>query len=80
MIVGNRLFGSNYNALMIKAEHRFAQGFQYLVSYTGSKTLSNITLNDEEPNPGPQNAYNLKAEKYLAPFDIPQGPGNELHL
>ncbi len=70
--LGNRLFGANYNAFMIMAEHRFAQGFQYLISYTGSKTLSNITLNDEEPNPGPQNAYNLKAEKYLAPFDIPK--------
>ena len=70
--VGNRVFGSNYNALLVKAEHHFAQGFQYLVSYTFSKTLTNVPLNAEYGYPGPQNAYNLKAEKYLSGFDIPQ--------
>lgn len=67
-----RVFGSNYNAFMVKAEHRFSQGFQYLVSYTFSKNLTNVPLNAEYGYPGPQNAYNLGAEKYLAGFDIPQ--------
>ena len=71
-IVGNRIFGSNYNAFLFKAEHRFSNNFQYLVSYTISKTLTNIPLNAEYGYPGPQDAYNLKAEKYLSGFDIPQ--------
>lgn len=70
--VGNRLFGSNYNAMLVKAEHHFSHGFQYLVSYTFSKTLTNTNLTEEFGYSGPQNAYDLKAEKYLAGFDIPQ--------
>ena len=56
----------------MKAEHHFSHGFQYLVSYTFSKTLTNTNLTEEFGYAGPQNAYNLKAEKYLAGFDIPQ--------
>ena len=71
-VTGNRVFGSNYNALLIKAEHHFSHDFQYLVSYTMSKNLTNVPLNVEYGYPGPQNAYDLRAEKYLATFDIPQ--------
>src|ERR1035437_3218193 len=71
-VTGNRIFGSNYNALMVKAEHHFSHSFQYLVSYTFSKSLTNVPLNAEYGYPGPQNAYNLRAEKYLSGFDIPQ--------
>ena len=70
--VGNRLFGSNYNALLVKAEHHFSHSFQYLVSYTFSKTLTNTNLTEEFGYGGPQDAFNLGAEKYLAGFDIPQ--------
>ena len=71
-VVGNRVFGANYNALLVKAEHHFSRGFQYLVSYTISKTLTNTNLTEEFGYAGPQNAYDLRAEKYLAGFDIPQ--------
>src|SRR5260370_32286909 len=43
-IAGPPFFGTdrgngNYNALQVKLDHRFANGFQYLVSYTWSKAI-----------------------------------------
>jgi hypothetical protein len=71
-VTGNRVGGSDYDALLVKAEHHFSHSFQYLVSYTLSKTLTNVALAQEYGN-SYQNSYNLKAEKYLSNFDVPQG-------
>jgi hypothetical protein len=70
-VTGNRVGGSDYDALLVKAEHHFSHSFQYLVSYTLSKTLTNVALAQEYGN-SYQNSYNLKAEKYLSNFDVPQ--------
>ncbi len=72
---GEPIFGSNYEALMIKAQKHYSNGLEFLVSYTLSKSLSNVPLNVFgyiAGAAGPQNAYDLKAEKYLSPYDIPQ--------
>ena len=69
--LGDAIGNSNYNALLIKAEKRFASGFQYLVSYTWSKTLTDSALSAFGRS-GPQDTFNRGAEKALSPYDIPQ--------
>jgi outer membrane receptor protein involved in Fe transport len=68
---GEAIGNSNYNALLIKAEKRFSMGFQYLVSYTFSKTLTDTPLN-AFGRFGPQDTYNRGVEKSLSQYDIPQ--------
>jgi hypothetical protein len=69
--LGDAIGNSSYNALLVKAEKRYSNGFQYLVSYTWSKTLadSGLTANGRA---GPQDTFNRKVEKALSPFDIPR--------
>jgi len=68
-----------YEALQVQAQKRISQGFTLLVNYTWSKTLTNA--DSEYPsqsawngngNSGALNTYNLKAEKGLSQYDIPQ--------
>jgi TonB dependent receptor len=42
--LGDAIGNASYNALLIKAEKRFSSGFQYLVSYTWSKSLTDSAL------------------------------------
>jgi len=63
---------SSYNALFIKVEKRFANGLQFLTSFTGSKTLTDTSLNVEVGAPGPQDTYNRGVEKALYTLDIPR--------
>ncbi len=63
---------SSYNALMIKVEKRFSNGLQFLTAFTASKTLTNVSLNSEVGNAGPQDTNNRGVEKGLAPLDIPR--------
>jgi hypothetical protein len=67
----DHLGSSNYNAFLLKAEKRFANGLQFLTSFTASKTLTNVSLNAFGA-PGPQDTYNRGVEKGLAPYDIPR--------
>ncbi len=68
---GDASGNASYNALLVKAEKRFSSGFQYLVSYTWSKTLTDSALSAFGRS-GPQDTYNRQVEKALSPFDIPQ--------
>jgi hypothetical protein len=68
-----------YNALQAQATKRTSAGLTVLASYTWSKNITNA--DSEYPseagwegngNAGALNVYNLKAEKALSSFDIPQ--------
>lgn len=67
---------SNYHAFLLRFEKRFSKGFSWLSAYTYSKAISNAPqfrnaggANGSENSP-PQNAYNLRAERGLASFDL----------
>jgi hypothetical protein len=62
---------STYHALLVKAEKRLSHGLQLLASYAVSKALSDVSL-EETGYAGPQDQFNLRAEKALASTDIPQ--------
>jgi hypothetical protein len=68
-----------YNAMQAQVTKRTSAGLTVLASYTWSKNLTNA--DSEYPseagwegngNAGALNVYNLKAEKALSSFDIPQ--------
>jgi hypothetical protein len=71
---------STYNAWLTKAEKRFSNGLQFLVSYSVSKTLTDVgfgafgNTNWATPSgaPAPQDQFDRRAEKSLANNDIPQ--------
>jgi Carboxypeptidase regulatory-like domain len=60
--VGNQ----HYNALQMKAQKTFGGGLSMILAYTYEKNITNVN------GFGAQNYYNLKAEKAVASFDIPQ--------
>jgi hypothetical protein len=65
---------SNYNALQIKLEKRFSQGFYLLNSFTYSKAIDNASQVLEEPNGNtgtPQNVYDIRADKGIGAYDQP---------
>jgi hypothetical protein len=69
---------SSYNALQVKLDRRFSNGFSMLASYTFSKLLDNIPAS-ETGFPGgsfgsssTQNWYNLRGEWAVSSFDTPQ--------
>ncbi len=66
---------TQYNALDIKVQKRFSQGFTLLAAFTWSSNWDNLwgagsTLNPG--NNGPQDSYNLKTEYSRAINDIPK--------
>jgi Carboxypeptidase regulatory-like domain len=65
---------SIYHALQLKAERRLSNGFSLLAAYTLSKTITNAgsRLAINFANPGVQDSYNLRGERSLANFDVPQ--------
>ncbi|MBV8830222.1 MAG: TonB-dependent receptor [Acidobacteriaceae bacterium] len=65
---------SIYHALQVKAERRFANGLNLLAAYTFSKAISDVgsRLAINFANPGIQDSNNLRAERSLANFDVPQ--------
>jgi hypothetical protein len=82
---GSTYGASSYNAMYLKVERRFANGFSILGSYTWSKLMDNIPASetgfpggvyqDETFNGGgggTQDWYNLRAEWSLATYDTPQ--------
>jgi hypothetical protein len=68
---------SSYNSMQLKLEKRFKSGGMIMGSYTWAKLISDTdTLSGFlEDNGGVgsigQNAYNLKADRSLASFDVP---------
>lgn len=65
---------SNYHALQVKFERRFAKGLYLLNSFTWSKAIDNASQVLEEPggNTGtPQNVYNIAADRGVGAYDQP---------
>jgi hypothetical protein len=67
---------SNYNALMLSANHRFRQGLQFQVSFTASKYLTNTEgfegAVSQNPAQSLRNYYNTAVEKSLMNDDTPR--------
>jgi hypothetical protein len=65
---------SDYQALIARIERKFSRGFTFLASYTFSKSIDNSSYagNIGSQPADPQNTYNLKAEKGLSLYDVPQ--------
>ncbi len=75
----DRTGNSTYHAMQLQVNKRFAQGLNFLVSYTVSKNLTDA----DSSGPGVsgfigtnefigQNSYNRKAEKAVSELDTPQ--------
>ena len=63
---------SNYHGLQARFERRVSGGLYLLNSFTWSKAMDNSAQVLENPNgnsPGPQNYFNLAAEKGLSAYD-----------
>lgn len=67
---GTDLGHSNYNALQVKVDKRYANGLSLLASYTWSKTLDNNT--SAWYSGSPENGYNVNADYGLSNVDRPQ--------
>lgn len=68
---------SNYNALQVKVNHPIQHGFEYLVSYTWSKSIDNSSgrfgAAESGPGGGSQNQefYNPRNSRSVSSFDVP---------
>jgi len=67
---GTDLGRSNYNALQIQVDRRYANGLSLLVAYTWAKTLDNDS--DAWYSGSPQNSYDVNADYGLSNADRPQ--------
>ena len=73
-------FGNyTYHALQVQAQKNFSHGLTMLANYTWSKTLTNADAEyplqsnwNGNGTSGALNTYNLKVEKALSQYDIPQ--------
>ncbi len=68
---------STFHSFQARVERRFANGFSLLAAYTNSKLISDTDsrkawVGGGELTAGPQNAYNLRAERSIAPQDVSQ--------
>jgi len=68
---------SIYHSMQLKVTKRLAAGSQVLASYTVSKLIDNTNseinwLEAASPSWGDANAYNLRGERSLDGFDVPQ--------
>jgi hypothetical protein len=68
-----------YEAAQVQMQKRMSQGFTLLVNYAWEKTLTNADAEyptqsawNGNGNSGALNTYNLKVEKGLSQYDIPQ--------
>lgn len=74
---------SIYHALQVRAEKEFANGLQFLVTYTWSRSIDDASASDDSfsflgggttdgSTIGVQNPFDLRAERAVSVFDIPQ--------
>jgi hypothetical protein len=68
---------SIYHSMQLKVQKRFAGGAQVMASYTIAKFIDNTNseinwLEAASPSWGDANAYNLRGERSLDGFDVPQ--------
>jgi hypothetical protein len=68
---------SSYHSMQLKVQKRFAAGAQLLASYTVAKLIDNTNseinwLEAAAPSWNDANAYNLRGERSLDGFDVPQ--------
>jgi hypothetical protein len=65
---------SNYHSLQVKVEKRFSSDTSFLLAFTGAKLLSDANNQLAPIGPansaGPQNWYDLKAEKAVSEMDV----------
>lgn len=59
----------NYNALQLKLEKRFSNGFSLLAAHTWSKNIGNVGERYWRST-GVQNQYDLQRERSLSPIDV----------
>jgi hypothetical protein len=64
-------FWSNYNALQVRYEQRFAGGLTLLNSFTWSHSLDNASASLEGNTPSPQNAFNIAADYSQSDYNLP---------
>jgi Carboxypeptidase regulatory-like domain len=68
---------SIYHSMQLKVQKRFSAGAQVLATYTVSKLIDDTNseinwLEAASPSWGDSNAYNLRGERSLDGFDVPQ--------
>jgi hypothetical protein len=61
---------SNYSALIVRLERRFADGLSFVAGYTFAKSID--TASGLQGTNQPQDNYNLKGERGLSDFDVRQ--------
>lgn len=73
--VAQNMGSSSYHSLILRAEKRFAKGYNVLFTYTGSKLIDNGSgriFGESAFVPPVQNAYNISAERSLSEGDVSQ--------
>lgn len=73
--VAQNMGSSSYHSLVMRAEKRFARGYNLLVTYTNSKLIDNGSgrvFGETAFVPPVQDAYNLAAERSLSEGDVSQ--------
>lgn len=63
---------SMYNSLQAKLEHRWSNGLLVQAAYTFSKLINDIDGPSRANGATPQDYYNLRAERGVGGYDIPQ--------
>lgn len=63
---------SFYHSLQAKLEHRWKQGFLVSAAYTFSKLIDDVDANSRAGGVAIQNIYNLRAERGVGGYDVPQ--------
>ncbi len=61
---------SNYNAVVVSIQRRFARGLAFTAGYTWGKSID--TASGLQGTNQPQDNYNMKAERGLSDFDVRQ--------
>ncbi len=69
----DKLGSSTYHSMQLKVQKRFSTGLQYLVSYTYSKLMTNVTSGMQGVSDSAvQDTGNRRAEWSVAAYDTPQ--------